>query len=63
MRLVLVILLHLAAALPALAQANGKLQIQFTDLSQGDGAILIGPNGEMVLFDDAVRNFCDKSLS
>ena len=63
MRLVLTILLHLAAALPALAQANGKLQIHFMDVGQGDGAILISPQGETVLFDDGVRNFCDKPLS
>src|SRR5438874_13541552 len=32
------------------AQANGKLQIHFMDVWQGDGAILISPNGQTVLF-------------
>jgi beta-lactamase superfamily II metal-dependent hydrolase len=41
-------------------QANGKLQIHFMDVGQGDGALLISPNGETVLFDDGVRNDCDR---
>ncbi len=43
--------------------ANGKLQLHFMDVGQGDGALLISPLGETVLFDDGVRNECDKPLS
>jgi beta-lactamase superfamily II metal-dependent hydrolase len=44
-------------------QANGKLQIHFMDVGQGDGAVLISPQGEIVLFDDGVRNNCDLPVS
>ncbi|SRR6266849_2904748 len=44
-------------------QANGKLQIHFIDVGQGDGALLISPQGEMVLFDDGALKFCDKPLA
>src|SRR2546425_6987940 len=47
----------------AYAQANGKLQIHFMDVGQGDGAVLISPRGEVVLFDDGVLNNCDKPIS
>lgn len=33
------------------------------DVGQGDGAILISPQGEVVLFDNGVRNNCDKPVS
>lgn len=46
-----------------LPQANGKLQIHFMAVGQGDGAVLISPLGEVVLFDNGVRNQCDKPLS
>ena len=42
--------------LSAFAQANGKLQIHYMDVGQGDGAVLISPLGEIVLFDDGVLN-------
>ena len=38
---------------------NGKLQIHFMNVGQGDGAILISPEGETVLFDNGVRHHCD----
>ena len=62
-----VFLIVLAAGLLALqslprAQA-GKLQIHFMDVGQGDGAILIAPNGETVLFDNGVLNNCSKPLN
>ena len=47
----------------AFAQANGKLQIHFMNVGQGDGAVLISPQGEVVLFDNGVRNNCDKPVS
>ena len=35
----------------ALGQANGHLQMHFMDVGQGDGAVVISPRGEVVLFD------------
>ena len=51
----------LALLLPALARAitgNGKLQIHHIDVGQGDGALLISPNGQTALFDDGVYTDC-----
>jgi competence protein ComEC len=45
------------------AQANGKLQIHFIDVGQGDGAILISPAGETILFDNGRTGNCDKPKS
>jgi competence protein ComEC len=45
------------------AQANGKLQIHFIDVGQGDGAVLISPKGEVVLFDDGALRNCDKPIA
>jgi beta-lactamase superfamily II metal-dependent hydrolase len=58
-------LLLAAVTLPiaAFGQANGKLQIHFMNVGQGDGALLVSPGGETVLFDDGVRDDCDKPLS
>jgi hypothetical protein len=49
----------------AFAQANGKLQIFHVDVGQGDGALLISPQGQMAFFDDGtytdcsgIKNFC-----
>ena len=50
----------------ALGQANGHLQIHFMDVGQGDGAVLISPRGEIVLFDvgkDMKRKDCTKPVS
>ena len=33
------------------------------DVGQGDGAVLISPLGEVVLFDAGVRNFRDRPIS
>jgi hypothetical protein len=46
-------------ASPALGQANGNLQLHFMNVGQGDGAVLISPGGQIVLFDSGVRNNCD----
>jgi beta-lactamase superfamily II metal-dependent hydrolase len=35
----------------ATAQSNGKLQIHHIDVGQGDGAVLISPGGQVVIFD------------
>lgn len=45
----------LCASFPGIAHAiagNGKLQIHHIDVGQGDGALLISPNGQTALFDD-----------
>src|SRR5437867_423473 len=54
-------LFGLAAA--ASGQENGKLQIHFINVGQGDGALLISPQGETVLFDDGLRGYCDRPVS
>ena len=50
----------------ASGQTNGHLQIHFMDVGQGDGAVLISPGGEVVLFDagkDMKRKDCMKPVS
>jgi beta-lactamase superfamily II metal-dependent hydrolase len=47
----------------AFGQANGKLQIHFIDVGQGDGAILISPMGETVMFDNGIPGHCDLPIS
>ena len=61
--LVLMPFLLLLCVSLAYAQANGKLQIHFMAVGQGDGAVLISPQGEVVLFDNGVRNKCDRPVS
>jgi beta-lactamase superfamily II metal-dependent hydrolase len=58
---VLVALIALVSA-PAFAQANGKLQIHFIDVGQGDGALLVSPRGETVLFDNGALGACERPL-
>src|SRR5438105_42540 len=63
-RLMLVVVAIAFLATPSFPRAQtGKLQIHFMDVGQGDGAILIAPNGESVLFDNGVLNNCTKPLS
>lgn len=60
------VLLPLLLALTAClvyGQANGKLQIHFMDVEQGDGALLVSPHGETVLFDNGATGHCDKPVS
>src|SRR6267143_6618665 len=48
------------------SQANGKLQIHHIDVGQGDGAVLISPGGQIVLFDageDLKKRDCTKPVS
>jgi competence protein ComEC len=50
----------------AFGQGNGKLQIHFVDVGQGDSAVLISPSGQVVLFDvgkDLKVKSCDKPLA
>ncbi len=50
--------LTLSAPLSALAAGNGKLQIHHMMIGQGDGTLLISPNGQTALFDDGVYTNC-----
>ncbi len=50
--------LALLLAVPAWAAGNGKLQIHHLKIGQGDGALLISPNGQTALFDDGVYTDC-----
>src|SRR5215471_4953174 len=63
MHLVLVLLMSSLA----FAQAeNGNLQIHHVDVGQGDGAVLISPKGEVVLFDmgeDMKRKECQTAVA
>jgi beta-lactamase superfamily II metal-dependent hydrolase len=57
-----VILILLFASI-ALGQTNGKLQLHFIDVGQGDAAILISPLGKIVMFDNGPQGKnCDKAL-
>src|SRR5262245_61811923 len=56
----------LFASASAFAQTNGKLQIHHIDVGQGDGAVLISPGGQVVLFDageDMKHKDCTRPLS
>jgi beta-lactamase superfamily II metal-dependent hydrolase len=66
LRLLLVALCSVVFAVCADAQGNGKLQIHHMDVGQGDGAVLISPGGQVVVFDvgeDMKRKDCTKPLS
>jgi competence protein ComEC len=63
---VIVSALLAATSLAVWAQGNGKLQIHFMDVGQVDGAVLISPGGQVVLFDageDLKRKDCERSVS
>src|SRR5215470_9253293 len=63
-RLMFVLLTALLVALSSLPRAQaGRLQIHFMDVGQGDGAILIAPDGETVLFDNGPLLGCSKPLN
>lgn len=44
-------------------QANGKLQIHFREVGQGDRALLTSPNDETIFFDDGLGDNYGKPLS
>jgi beta-lactamase superfamily II metal-dependent hydrolase len=62
-RVALALLTGLLVASSAFAQANGTLQIHYLNVGQGDGAVLISPQGEIVLFDDGVVNQCSGPIA
>jgi beta-lactamase superfamily II metal-dependent hydrolase len=51
------------AASPGTSQGNGRLQLHFINVGQGDAALLVSPGGETVLFDNGVLNNCDLPVS
>jgi len=55
----------LLVTFPSVSQSagDGTLQLHFMDVGQGDGAILIAPDGETILFDDGARGACERPLS
>ncbi len=50
-------------SLTMFAQGNGKLQIHFLDVGQGDSALLISPSGETVLVDDGPTQQAKKAIT
>ena len=58
-RVPVVLSLVLLGTAPLTAQT---LQIHFMDVGQGDGAVLVAPGGQVVLFDDGLLNNCDKPI-
>ncbi len=45
------------------AQGNGKFQMHFIDVGQGDATLLITPKGSTVLFDNGVKNHCELPIN
>ena len=43
--------------------ANGRLQLHFLDVGQGDAAVIISPQGQVVLVDNGVLNQCGKPVN
>ncbi len=56
------LVIALAMAASAAAQSNGRLQIHFMNVGQGDGTLLISPQGETVLFDNGALGLCSLPL-
>jgi beta-lactamase superfamily II metal-dependent hydrolase len=55
-------LLMLAVSVSTASTANSKLQLHFMDVGQGDGALLISPQGQTVLFDNGALGYCGRPL-
>ncbi len=47
----------------AMAPGNGRLQVIHLDVGQGDGAIVISPNGQVAMFDDGTGGVGAMGLS
>lgn len=63
-RLLVTLLLSLYLGLSsAYAGGNGKLQIHFIDVGQGDAALLVSPQGETIMFDNGNSKACEKPLA
>jgi beta-lactamase superfamily II metal-dependent hydrolase len=59
---VLVLLAAVALFVPTGTSANDKLAIHFMDVGQGDGALLISPQGQTVLFDNGALGLCQRPV-
>jgi beta-lactamase superfamily II metal-dependent hydrolase len=59
----IVALLTLCAPCVLAGLGNGKLQIHHIDVGQGDGAIIISPQGQIVLVDDGTYTNCSQFLN
>jgi len=57
-RAVAAVLVSLLVPAAAFAQANGKLQLHHIKVGQGDGILLISPQGQTALFDNGVYTNC-----
>jgi competence protein ComEC len=57
------VVFYLVSCWAAIAQQNGKLQIHFMDVGQGDGAVMISPKGEIVMFDSGLGGHSDLPIS
>jgi beta-lactamase superfamily II metal-dependent hydrolase len=51
---------HLAAMAGV---ANGRLQLHYLDVGQGDAAVIVSPQGQVVLVDNGVLNQCGKPVN
>lgn len=56
--LAVAVAITLAPAAAFAIAGNGKLQIHHMKIGQGDGTLLISPNGQTALFDDGVYTNC-----
>ncbi len=59
------VIAFLASLLPvsSFAQGNGKLQIHYMDVGNGEAAVLISPSGEVVLLDGGPLTECAKPIA
>jgi beta-lactamase superfamily II metal-dependent hydrolase len=55
----IIILLTLLAPCALAVLGNGKLQIHHVDVGQGDGALIISPQGQVALVDDGTYTDCE----
>lgn len=62
-RLILTVIAVFIIVFPVLGQANGKLQIHYGNVWQADSAVLISPQGEVVLFDNGDFRTCKTTLA
>lgn len=62
MKRLLSLLSLLLFTISAYSQENGKLQIHYMDVGQGDGAVLISPLGEILLFDNGFTQCGQRSV-
>lgn len=47
----------------SIAAPNGKLQLHFLNVGQGDAALVVTPQGQVVMVDNGVANSCDSPVN